>query len=682
MQPIKRLRFFLCLLVLLCLCGCSLLPPAQPSGRLPDLRQLSMPAFEETIFSSAGEGGQNAPLQVDLWLDASQVMGGINPVQDSLYPHKGVKYREGGFHYRYENQVGWYENLLRDMLSAAEGSRVRILRAGNERISDQLLLSSGLAASDDPALLRSLRRDLLTYAIDPMPTVFTAFSGESMQDSFYSPFSPQMNRIAQFAQDGGVLLENPGKTDEMDALLTSVVASYNPKKPEETLPLLLTDRNNPLTYALDNLDPSRLSVITCDPATFRRLSTTAADGSTIAFIQEAVEERGIFDKGLAVGLYAFQLDYLGQMTAITDADLSQPLIWGRMDYNQSKNKLMGVLPMPRILLTLVVGSPAHVTAFTGALNAALDTDSALRGLRGPEKGQLTYSKDGQTVTQQPFSFAYEYTLLRRHAVEPYTLRSPGMTMTLSEGVLLEDTALPTVALPYEEGASGQREITVSWPLEQLEGGLSLDPAQLSSLKAEGIASLVLTRTEPNLPTALPEPGVQTLTLRDTLYHFAYTQENVSLPCTAKSLRISDDGSTLLASFTLDNSQLKPGYYRLRLTADIAGDQLTWPQVEWVSRLNATITNEQISSWQLIADALSLNHRKGGNIPNRFTHAWGEDSGSTYRDVLIPDCPPVYAAPRLLELFTQLQSAAETESTPFICCELDLFVAPAEQIAGL
>ena len=53
-------------------------------------------------------------------------MGGINIHEESVYPHFSRKYREGGFHYRYGSQVGMYEGVLRCLLAAAEGSRVRV----------------------------------------------------------------------------------------------------------------------------------------------------------------------------------------------------------------------------------------------------------------------------------------------------------------------------------------------------------------------------------------------------------------------------------------------------------------------------------------------------------------------------------------------------------------------------
>lgn len=136
-------------------------------------------------------------------------MGGVNEHEDSIYPRASAKYRQGGFHYRYQDQVGWYENVLKDVLTAAEGSRTRLLRAGNERLTDDFLRSQGFDGTEEQ--LRSFRRDLLTYAVDPMPDVFSAFSSEKMTDSFYALGSPLMNQMERFAGDGGALLENPGR---------------------------------------------------------------------------------------------------------------------------------------------------------------------------------------------------------------------------------------------------------------------------------------------------------------------------------------------------------------------------------------------------------------------------------------------------------------------------------------
>ncbi len=674
----KRL---LCVAALLCLCSCSVLEalpaiaPAADTAQLPDLRQLEMPAAEPTAGTSGPEAGAAAAMQVDLWLDASQVMGGINPDPDSLYPHRSKRYREGGFHYRYEGQVGWYENVLRDLLAAAEGSRVRILRNGNERISDDQLLTSGLLTDTSQASLRSLRRDLLTYAIDPMPSLFQQFSAESMEGSFYSLYSPQMNQMAQLGD--GSLLENPGRTEGMSAFLDSLIQGYRPRDYQATLRRLLTDDFSPLLQALDNLDPSRLSVITCDPLTLRRLSGTAVDGTPVHYLEQIVRERGLFDQGLTVSLYAFQLDYLGQITTIGDADLSQPFIWGRLDYISYKNQIKGPLPMPRTLLTLIIGTPDQVSQYTQVLNARLDSNAALRGLRGPDAGQLTYSLSGATITQQPFTFAYYHTDLKRHSVDAYTQSGSSIQITQGQGKLMTDAAQPTVALASDQ--TGPCQVTITWPVKALEGGLRLDSSQLSQLRISGVATLLLQTPVASTPDYAAPPNVQTLKWRSSLYPFAYTEDVPSVPFTAESLTLSEDGTQLIATISCQAQDLTPGYYRLNLRADITGEQLTWPKVGWLDALNATVTNEQFSLWEQMADTLDEYSRYSSNVPSQFWHAWGETSGKVFREMVIPDCPPVYAAPRLSELVTQLQNAAQIDSLPFVSLQMDVFVAPADQL---
>ena len=229
-------KLALCLLALALLTGCS---RWKVEGRTveaaPALELLSMPAYEDSeegvpAAASTASAGETA-LRVDLWLDASQVMGGVNEHAESIYPRASAKYRQGGFHYRYQDQVGWYENVLKDVLTAAEGSRTRLLRAGNERLTDDFLRSQGFDGTEEQ--LRSFRRDLLTYAVDPMPDVFSAFSSEKMTDSFYALGSPLMNQMERFAGDGGALLENPGRVEQMNGALQTFVAAFHQKKEED-----------------------------------------------------------------------------------------------------------------------------------------------------------------------------------------------------------------------------------------------------------------------------------------------------------------------------------------------------------------------------------------------------------------------------------------------------------------
>ncbi len=688
MRMTRLTRCFACILLLCCLCSCSVLeqlPPALQAGKqpsaasdLPDLRQLLMPEPEPDLWQPAQTHAASDTLLLDLWLDASQVLGGVNPNPDSIYPHRSGRYREGGFHYRYGSQVGWYDHLLKALLAAGEGSRIRLLRNGNERITDEMLLASGLAADGDAAILCSLRRDLLTYAIDPMPTVFDSFSDQSMDKSFYALYTSKMNQMSQFAATGGTLLENPGRVEEMYQLLDNMIQSYDPRHYEATLTALLTPESSPLATALGNLDTNRLSVITCDPLTLRSLTGIETDGTPVSHIQDLLARQGIFDKGLTVDLYAFRLDYIGQIHTINGADLRHPLIWGRLDYDYSQKKTYGPLPMPRTLLMLVIGRQEQVDSYTARLESCLAADPTLQELRGPDDGQLAYTKAGQAVTQEPFSFGWERTRISRHSVNRYTLQSPGaaIAVTAGEGAVLTGRSLPTVGLAL--GQSQTYTITLSFPVSTMDGGLTMSAASLPPLELTGLCSLTLTETLPNQPDTAPAPeGVQTLLLRDTLYRFALKEQPETLPFTTTGLRLED--GMLTAALSADSTGLQPGYYRLLLHADVTGQQLSWPAVDWVDRLNANVTNQQISSWLQVGEVLQKRHETGGGVPNLFWHAWGDKPGHEYYGIPLPDCPPVYAAPRLAELLEQLQNAARIDQLPLVYAQLDVFVAPAGQL---
>jgi len=254
-----------------------------------------------------------------------------------------------------------------------------------------------------------------------------------------------------------------------------------------------------------------------------------------------------------------------------------------------------------------------------------------------------------------------------------------MTLCLSEGEgrLLEGRSLPTVAVAY--GQTGKCRITLTWPLSEMDGGLTMRAASLPALQITPVTTLLLSQTGQNTPDAVPPQGnVQTLALRDTLYHFALTHGGQENPFMADALRITDGGE-LTASFTADCADLQPGYYRLLLHADVTGEQLAWPEIPWVNRLNADVTNQQIDSWLQVGKALQQRHKSGGSVPNLFRHAWGDKPGSEYLGVIIPDCPPVYAVPRLSELIVQLQAAAQIDALPLVYAQLDVFVAPAGQL---
>ena len=265
--------------------GCTVLDELSQSDALPDLRLLSQPSYQEEPPAEQPEQLESA-VQLDLWLDATQVMGGVNPNVKSMYPHASRKYREGGFHYRYENQTGMYETVLRCMLSSMENSRVRLLRYGSERLPDDYLRTHvNLHATQDE--LRSIRRDMLTYAIDPMPSVFDDFSAEKMTDSFYSLGTPPMNQLANV---NARALENTALADEMEAALVQQISAIA-KGTDESLLAAADDSDSALLYALSNLDLNRLSVITCDPAAIRKLNVVDSDGQPITLLEELLRQQ-------------------------------------------------------------------------------------------------------------------------------------------------------------------------------------------------------------------------------------------------------------------------------------------------------------------------------------------------------------------------------------------------------
>ena len=661
----KIILWLMLLILMIGLSGCTALDGLSRSDAQPDLRLLERPVYVEAPPADAPEEAESA-LRLDLWLDGTQVMGGINPSEESMYPHSSRKYREGGFHYRYENTTGMYETVLRCMLSGVEGSRVRLLRYGNERLPDEYLTAHGLAAENASAdALRSIRRDMLTYAIDPMPTIFSTFSAEKMTDSFYSPGTPKLNQLANISAS---LLENPSLAAAMDAVLRQQIEAIQDNAAENLL-VTKNDSDYPLLYALNNLDLSRLSVITCDPASIRRLTAVDAAGSTQALLEKLLNERGVFEKGLCAGLYAFTLDYMGQLSTFGAADFSEPLLWGRLDYNNSTGKTDGELVMPRTLLTLVIGKAAQVESFTSAFEAQLAASDTLKVPRGPQDGQLAYTHNGETIVQEPFGFDYEYTLISREQADQITQCTPGAQLTAQSADVRTEGSLTTVTLKPVEEAQPDRTFTLTLPLSSLSGGMTMDPSVLENVSFTVQETLLLSDILPNSPdTALPS-GAQTIALRDQIYAFAPQACESPVHCTG----LSCDGQTLTVEMFVDGSALKPGYYRILFSADLPASSMQWHTPEWVRGLSATLTNEQIASWETFSQLLTQYERKRTYLSRPYQHAWGDAENTRYYGEPVPDFPPVMKAPGLSELVSQLQSAAHPGSSPYIRYVFDLFV---------
>lgn len=661
------LALLLCAALLLTACGLpgalDAFSGADSAAAVPDLRLLEWPAMSDAVPSETEAPASGAPLLVDLWLDASQVMGGINIHEESVYPHFSRKYREGGFHYRYGSQVGMYEGVLRCLLAAAEGSRVRVLRAGNERLPDETL--DALAGSGAEARA-SVTRDLLTCAINPLPSFFAGLSAEDMEGSFYDLGTPMLNRLRALDASS---LENPSLAPAMADALDDQIAAIQSGETDGYV--ADDDADAPLMYALENLDLTRLSVITCDPATLRRLSSVEADGTPVDAVTEVLRARGVFDAGLCVQLYAFVLDYMGQMSSFGAADFAEPLLWGRLDYDNAAQNSDQALPMPRTLIMLVVGTPAQADRYAAQLSDGLASSEALKGLRGPQEGQLTYTADGQTVTQQPFGFESFSARIERPGWTCLTRLSEGASLSVSGCTLETGGQAATVTLNSDpSGAS----VTVSLPVTQESGAASADLSGLTaSVSVE--AALILTDT---LPTTARAGEGQVIALRDTQYVFtredeAFQSGERQSPFRIAGVALEDGGTRLSITVSADEAALVPGYYRVLVSADLSGAQVEWEDVPWAASLGVRLTNEQISAWEQFAQAVHTYDGDSAGVPRQLQHAWGPVNESGYHGLTIPDFPPVMRAPGLEELIAQLRAAANVDETPLVRYEFDVFV---------
>ncbi|MEA4928982.1 MAG: hypothetical protein VB104_09955 [Candidatus Limiplasma sp.] len=644
--------------------------PAAQQTTGPNLGLLSLPAYDDPEADATQTAADAADyMPVDLWLDGTQTMGGINTNEQSMYPHTGKKYREGGFHYHYGAQAGWYESLLRDFLAAAGDTRVRALRYGNETVPDGFLRTYGLDRTD-AAQAASVWRDLHTVSVDADARFFASFSAEEMAGSFYALGAPAwLNRAAGLPVDA---LENPDLAAGLAAAQGAQAQALAEGQSGFTLAPGTDGEGCALLTALPNLDTSRLNVITVDPAALGKLTGADAAGKPLAFYEAVLRALGVFDQGLCVGVLDFQLDYMGQMASFTTARLSEPLVWGRVILDEKKQTYDHLGVMPRRLLTLVIGTRARVNGFIERLGEAIDADRALSGTRGPRNGELTYTADGQTVVQEPFSFAWNHTVIARPGMGTYTQHTPGATLSAqtADGTALQADA-PADAPPSltltaaADGTFADATLTLRLPVTPNADGATLDVRTLTGATVQPLASLLLGGTLPNTPqNAAAADGAQWIAYRDTLYRFDAGAD-------ASAFRLGEirrDGDFLVCTLQVSGASLKTGLYRLRLAADVTGDQVAWESVPWIDgdqSVGATVTDADVYAWETFTAAMTAYDRDAKGLPKMFAHAWGGATDKLYHGLRVPDFPPVYRSVGLAELAAQVRAAAASDTRPLI-----------------
>ena len=756
----KRLGLLLALALVCLLCtACALLGNAavtvtQAAG--PNLALLALPAYDDPDAGQTQTADTAEDyMPVDLWLDATQNMGGINPSVNSMYPHASRKYREGGFHYHYGYRTGWYENLLMDFLTAAGETRVRTLRYGNEYLPESFLDEYGLTAANDEARA-SVWRDMHTAALEKSAGLFNAMAADDMSASFYALGSAAwVNRLTAFDTQG---LENPTLAGAMSTALDAQIAGIADGDSRFVLTAGANGEQCALYTALDNLDVNKLSVITVDPASVRKVSGTDDAGKPLAFYEALLRQKGVFDLGLCVGVLDFQLDYIGQIASVSTANLSEPLIWGHVILNDKKQTFINLGVMPRRMLTLVIGTRARVEGFIDRLSTAIDADRALQGLRGPQNGELSYTENSQTVTQQPFSFEWNHTVIARPGMGYYTQHTQGATLAVENTALdgaadtVTDTAaqpnatastgestgavnqastntdaskttdestgaakstgatqtaaespaittaapisdstatttaapvgdstvttsqsgLPLVSLaPDEKGQYASTAFSIRFPITQNADGAQLDVSSLSGAGIRTLSNLVLTKALANTPQNAAAGGAQTIPYRDKLYVFEQNQPIEAFTLTG----ITQSGNELVCTVAVNGGALQTGYYRLRLGADVTGEQVAWETVPWIdgaASVSATVTDAQVYAWETLTAAITEYDRDAKGMPRMFLHAWGGYTEKLYHGLRIPDCPPVYRSIHLAELAAQFRGAAASDTSPLIRYAFEVF----------
>ena len=670
---------------------------------VPDLNLLEMPPYNDTE-TSPGEIDTAAYglLKVDLWLDASQVMGGINSCDaDSIYRRTQRNiFREGGFHYRFDNVTGWYQNVLVHMLTAADEENntrasVRILRAGNERLSDAFLISQNLVGAGAPReRFASVRRDMLTYALDPMPTVIHGMSAEDMRNSFYMLGSPSLNQLKALPPDITVDLENPSLTQAMsDALDAQISLIQSGSAEEYGLVAQITREDNEcvLLYALDNMDWERLNVIPFDPAGLRRMSGT--DG--VRYVESLLREKGVFNKGLCIGLYAFQLDYMGQLGTIGPANLAEPLIWGKptLKRGTQTGEIDYIAAMPRVLLALVIGPEEQVSGYMGRLTRLLEADPNLKDAeetrRGPRnKDDFRYRVNGKEEPAGLFAFRMWETTFIRPKLGFYSQVCAESSLELVSllGFMAEDDGFRTVTLqPDEHGTLRDGEMILRIPLKLPEGATHFDLSHYSQPWLEVPSTLLLEKTVQQTPDdALLESGAeQVISFRGQWYIFAFQNDPYALNedqtpfVLSGRAELHEGGAELICTIQIQAALLKEGYYRLKICSDTTGGEISLEGVDWIDgdhSISAAMTNNDIILWETFTQAVAEKERPLKRLPSAFRYVWGPEGRDTYQGQAIPDSPPLHRAIGLSELANQIREAAMAQQVPYVRYVFDVFVS--------
>ena len=372
-----KLRWCMLLVGILCL---AMLPALAASPDLGTLRYIPPQAPTAELSETTQPGSRVIPL--DLWMDATPNMGGINLVEDTLYPTgSSAKYYQGGFHYLWQDNYrefhGWYVDLLTALpeLLGPQRSQVRVLRYDDGLFSPELLDRHGLTASTLEAAA-SLQRDLRTWATRATGETFTEMV-QPGPENFYAPGTASAARADQ------VQLENPAQAQALLAAQQEGLALQQAGDPSALVNR--EEGGSHLLTALRYLDPTHLNLITLDTWSLGSLDAVV-DGQLTDPYAAVLAERGLFDGGdTAMTVFALRMDYVGAITSFAWETPAEALQWGRLSPGQQR-AVAGVRHAP-VHAAAPAGPPKRGGGNRPAPGSSLCRGSLYPGARLPGRGR-------------------------------------------------------------------------------------------------------------------------------------------------------------------------------------------------------------------------------------------------------------------------------------------------------
>jgi hypothetical protein len=618
--------------ILLSLTGCA----AQDSALRPDMRLLA-DAWSPIADADGGSGGRpqgptRAGINVDIWLDATPNVGGINLAEgDSVFD--GMKKDDtvsGGFQYKDDKSEDppkpFYLSVLRSFLTTAAGSRVvRVLRYNDEIFPDAFLAEQGVVsdaeAASKPDVLRSVRRDLMTYAVNPNLDLF-----DQPNDAFYSVGNRANSRMEAVVSAGVPgYPENPGRLENMGKVQEERVrigeaagfqGDYDLRAGGLTAaPLRYADFRldmqdepaaSPLYYALDNMRLDHLNVSTCDTLGLKpveALSGNEEEGkfAYIQLYQELLQSRGVFSKErLQVEFIAVNLDYCGFISQVYGRTLAEPFRWGRSVSDTVKDKKRTsrkeidkrFVVAPRPILILLIGPKEAVEKYKGDLQNRWDADGLFQQERArnwrrkmkieSDTGPVEFSYGGIVQPLIPFSFDSVFHTVAQTGVEAYDI-GDDYTLTLRDSRTGQtqparregDWNLLTIH-PDDQGRyAGDLGNTTPYAIElsveapPLQNDAEITAEMVQGAEARVIRQLTLAPGDASENAPGGEPVV--IAVRDKKYVYSLREgteaEGSPFRMATGSPRLKN-GRYVFEIAVNGGAELQPGYYRIQVRADL------------------------------------------------------------------------------------------------------------------